>query len=256
MDLKQWWESRGKPAICIAEYNYREDFEKSERIPKSEFREKIKEFRQAEACPTSSAKNNNNTKTILQINDVHVPFEDKKTLDAVYNFIDYLDPDEIVIAGDFQDFHEVSKFDKDPMRSFNLQDEIDAGYKILKELSSKAQVHFIEGNHEARLKKWLWKNPELASLKVLEIDKLLNLDLLGIKYHPEKYICNDFIFYHGSVVRAHSSFSAKAELEKHGTSGSSGHTHRIGSFTKTDFRGTVAWYENGCLCNLKPHYVS
>ncbi|KKQ08154.1 MAG: hypothetical protein US20_C0023G0011 [Candidatus Pacebacteria bacterium GW2011_GWF1_36_5] len=196
------------------------------------------------------------TTKVVQINDTHIPYHDPKTLKAIFDFLDYFKPDKLIIAGDFLDFYELSKFDKNPARKFSLQDELDIAYKILKGFKELVpEIHFISGNHEQRLRRFLWKNPELSSLKVLEIAKLLNLDLLDIHYHEHNFIYNDFIFTHGGIVRKHSGYSAKAELDKHGTSGSSGHTHRLGSAYKTDHRGTITWFENGCTCLLEPEYI-
>lgn len=45
IDLKKWWESNGKPAICQAEYLYREQNKPCGHIPKKDFRELLKDFR-------------------------------------------------------------------------------------------------------------------------------------------------------------------------------------------------------------------
>jgi uncharacterized protein YprB with RNaseH-like and TPR domain len=45
MDLFSWWKKAGKPAICIAEYKYREDKKPCGHYTKKEFRENIKAFK-------------------------------------------------------------------------------------------------------------------------------------------------------------------------------------------------------------------
>ncbi len=35
-----------------------------------------------------------------------------------------------------------------------------------------------------------------------------------------------------------------------------GHTHRLGAFYHRDISDTYAAWENGCLCNLNPDYVT
>jgi predicted phosphodiesterase len=193
---------------------------------------------------------------ILQINDVHIPYHDKKTLKAVFEFTEYYKPDKLVIAGDFLDFYELSKFDKNPSRKSNLQDEITEAIEILGEFKKLIpEIHFIKGNHEDRLRSYLWKSPELSSLDALDLGSLLSLNRMNIDYHEHSYHFNKFIFTHGSKISQQSSYSARRELETHGTSGSSGHTHRLGASYKTDYRGTIGWFENGCLCNLNPEYI-
>lgn len=245
MDDKQlfyeWWKNNGCRGISYCEINYT-------KLTHKKIREYIKEF---------SKDNKPQTKQkIVQINDLHIPYHDKKTLDVFYKFLKDVKVDKIVIAGDLLDFYELSTFDKDPKRRFTIQDEIDICYEILKDLKALCpEIHFIKGNHESRLKKFLWKNPSLASIKVLELPKLLNLDSLGIEYHDLEYVYRKFRFTHGSIVRQDSGASAKAELLKYGSSMASGHTHRLSMFVKTDARGTVGAYEGGCMCELTPEYI-
>ena len=138
-----------------------------------------------------------------------------------------------------------------------IQDELDECHEFLKTLKELcSEIHFIKGNHEDRLRRFLWQNPSLASIKALELPKLLNLDLLEISYHEYEYILNGFRFTHGSIVRQDSGASAKAELLKYGSNLSHGHTHRLGSYLKTDSRGVTGAYEMGCLCGLNPEYIS
>lgn len=199
----------------------------------------------------------NKHKRIVQLTDLHIPFHDRKTLEAVFKFLEDFKPEQIILTGDVLDFYKLSNFDKDPFRLTTIQDEIDTAYPILKRLTELcSEVHFIRGNHEERLIRYLKRNPELASIKVLEIPKLLNLDTLGIHYHPYEYLYNGFRFTHGEFVRPDSGASAKAEALKYGSNTSSGHTHRFGSFYKSDARGTIGAFEMGCLCDLNPEYIN
>lgn len=245
MDDKQafhdWWVSNGRRGISYCENNYN-------KIPSLKIREYLKEFQ--------GEKKENKQQRIVQINDLHIPYHDKKTIEVFLKFLKDVKIDKLVIAGDLLDFYELSTFDKDPKRKFTIQDEIDQCYEILKEFKKYCpEIHFIKGNHESRLKRFLWKNPSLASIKVLELSKLLNLDSLDIYYHEFEYIFRKFRFTHGSIVRQDSGATAKAELLKYGGSMASGHTHRLGSYIKTDARGTVGAYEGGCMCDLQPEYI-
>jgi predicted phosphodiesterase len=245
MDEKQafheWWKNNGYRGISFCEINYN-------KISKGKIREYLKEF--------SNEKKEGKKVKVVQINDLHIPYHDKKTIEVFIKFLKDVKVDKLVIAGDLLDFYELSTFDKDPMRKFSIQDEIDQCYEVLKEFKLYCpEIHFIKGNHEDRLRRFLWKNPSLASIKVLELSKLLNLDTLGIEYHDFEYIFRKFRFTHGSIVRQESGASARAELMKYGSSMSSGHTHRLGSYLKTDARGTVAAYEGGCMCDLNPEYI-
>ncbi len=247
MDDKQqfydWWKSNGCRGISYCENNY-------DKITKRTIRKYLKEFEQ------EGAKKENPKQKIVQINDLHIPYHDKKTIEVFLKFLKDVKVDKLVIAGDLLDFYELSTFDKDPMRKYNIQDEIDQCYDILKEFKKYCpEIHFIKGNHEDRLRRFLWKNPSLASIKVLELSKLLNMDTLGIEYHDFEYIFRKFRFTHGTIVRQESGATAKAELLKYGGSMGSGHTHRLGFYIKTDARGTVGAYEGGCMCDLNPEYI-
>lgn len=236
-----WWKKHGCRGISFCEMNY-------SKLPRKELREYVKEFRKQNKSKKKQR--------IIQINDLHIPFHDKRTLEVFYKFLSDVRVDQLVIAGDLLDFYELSTFDKDPKRKFTIQDEIDQCYEVLKELKNYCpEIHFIKGNHEDRLRRFLWKNPSLASIKVLELPKLLNLDSLDVEYHDFEYIFRGFRFTHGEIVRQESGASAKAELLKYGSSMSSGHTHRLGMFIKTDARGTIGAYEAGCMCVLKPEYI-
>lgn len=236
-----WWKKHGCRGISFCEINY-------SKLPKKILREYVKEFRKQNTTKKKQR--------IVQINDLHIPFHDKRTLEIFYKFLSDVRVDQLVIAGDLLDFYELSSFDKDPKRKFTIQDEIDQSYEILKEFKVHCpEIHFIKGNHENRLKKFLWKNPSLASIKVLELPSLLNLDSLGIEYHDFEYIFRNFRFTHGSIVRQDGGASAKAELLKYGSNTSSGHTHRLAIFMKTDARGTVFAGEGGCMCGLTPEYI-
>ena len=192
--------------------------------------------------------------------DVHCPFQDKKALKSFYNFIKWFKPDVIINMGDLIDFYAISDFVKDPIRALKLQEELDEGRVVLEEVRNicpKAEIHFIYGNHENRLKKYKWSNAkEFNSLRNLELEKLLDFDSLNIISHPNgmmKY--KGVIVKHGNVVRKFAGYTAKAEFEKNGMSGVSCHTHRLATYRHTNESGDYIWIEAGCLCKLNAEYL-
>lgn len=255
MDAKeqfyQWWVENGKRGISFCECN------RPEGVSLSQARKWVQEFKGV-ANPITKHKPKYRSKSkIVQLTDLHIPFQDNKSLNAVYDLLDNINPHQIVLTGDIFDFYELSKFDKNPDRKLTIQDEINEGFKVLKTLSSLCpEIHFVKGNHEDRLRRFLWQNPSLASLNVLELPNLLRLNELGIIYHDFEYIYNQFRYTHGSIIRSESGASAKAELMKYGSSMAHGHTHRLGMYLKTDARGTIGAYEMGCLCLTNPEYIN
>lgn len=197
---------------------------------------------------------------VVTINDLHVPYHNEKMVRNLVRLLEEEQPDEIILKGDMVDFYDLSRFDKNPERINKLQEELDILYRILlvfRASCPNAKIVYIMGNHEDRLRRYLWKNATaLSSLRALRFEELLHLEELEIELCEFNYMVNGFEFSHGEVVRQHSSYSAKAEYEKRGGSGCSGHTHRMGSFCKTTSRGTYGWWEDGCACDLTPEYVS
>lgn len=152
------------------------------------------------------------------LSDIHIPFQDDETLRNVFDCIVNNQPKNIVLCGDILDCYSISKFCKRPDRTRNLRDEIAIFYKLMKELKKEipnTEIHYVLGNHEARLEKLVLENPGLFGLKELSPQKLFRLDELGIYYHKTKVVLNDFIYYHGDVVRKESSYSAKQECIDH-----------------------------------------
>jgi len=71
------------------------------------------------------------------------------------------------------------------------------------------------------------KAEELSDLRCMKLKELLELDKFNIEF-KKTFTFRKVLFKHGNIVRQHSSYSAKAEMDKEGTSGASGHTHRLG----------------------------
>ena len=205
------------------------------------------------------------TKLAVIVNDLQVPFHDVASVKAVLKFVAEVKPDALVLNGDIGDFYEVSDFDKDPARKTNLQTELAAVRTVIDAFAAaapKAKKFWNDGNHEDRLRRYLWKHPELASLETLTIPSQLKLAKYGFEYHPygEGFWLNrKFFVVHGDIVRSKSSFTARAMYERYLCSGISGHTHRLGSYYNVahtvDGPEVFGWWENGCLCAMTPEYV-
>jgi hypothetical protein len=203
------------------------------------------------------------TKLII-VNDLQIPFEDPKTLRAVERFWDDLRPDIEVYNGDLIDFYNVSSFDKNPSRRFKLQDELDATRTWLyrrAEANPDARRIEDDGNHEDRLRRYLWKyGKELSGLRALELDSLLGFDELKVEHLPYGSVI-DLLGYrieHGhksSTSRAYPVNVARFQALATGSSGLCGHTHRFSTYSWTDARGSHSYIENGCLCRFNMEYA-
>lgn len=206
--------------------------------------------------------------TSLHYGDVHYPFQDDAAVRVLYAITKDLQPDLVVCHGDLLDCYKISRFQKNPHHRVTLQREIELAAEHLGTmagLAPNAEKRLYKGNHEDRVRRLVWEmaqsdaSAQLLTLPgvaaSLELPTLLGLKALGWDwYESRSTLFEKMILKHGDVVRKHSAMTAKGEWEKYGTSGISGHTHRMGSFFHRDQNGSQGWWEHGCLCNLEPDY--
>ena len=202
--------------------------------------------------------------------DTHVPFQDPAALRVVQGIVRDVKPDVLLNVGDLVDSWQISRFDKDPARRDTLQDNIDEARQHLAEMAQCAPAArrvLLEGNHEARLTKAIWRLEgaarELPRLRIFQREvtwpRLLELEAVGWEWVPTQEqsrtaILPKIITKHGEVVRKWSGSTARGEWERYGRSGLSGHTHRLGDFLRRDHNGVARWVETGCTCLLEAPY--
>jgi hypothetical protein len=174
-----------------------------------------------------------------------------------------------VAGSDGLDFYRLSRFSKNPVRakSVTLQHEIDmwqAGQREWKDASPEATIFYLIGNHEDRLRRWIWDHDEFAELDALELYNLLGFPKLGIPWNKEKgeeghreLDLGALLIEHGRYVRKYSAYTAKAHIEeeRHARSIVHGHTHRGGSYLTRTRDRIIQAQECFCLCRLDPEYV-
>lgn len=204
--------------------------------------------------------------------DIHFPFHDQRALNIRNQILDFLRPGIVVDHGDTGNCDAISAFPKDPFNRVSLGAEFQMMARDFGEvhaITPRAEHIWLEGNHEERLKRLVWNAAEKRDLaevltldtvaEALTWDKLLGLDGLGwevVPYPKAKLLFDRLVVVHGSTIRTHSAYSAKAEHDRYGKSGVSGHTHRRGSYYHTDFNGTNAWHELGMLGAIRSDYVA
>lgn len=128
----------------------------------------------------------NQSKRALIIPDCHIPFEDKRAYNLMLKVGKSINPEEIVILGDYADFYDVNSHGKDPGIETRLSVEIELVIERLEELRHlfpSANIVYIEGNHEYRLGRYIQnKAPELFGF--VSVPDLLSLKDLSIKFIP------------------------------------------------------------------------
>ena len=207
--------------------------------------------------------------TWVVLNDIQIPFEDKIVLNnLILPFIADLHPHGVILNGDVVDMYSISDFDKNPLTPASLGVEIAGARKLMLKLSKIVKEGiWLGGNHEDRLRKWVWKNPSLLSkfpLKVrenivteLDIPSIFGISDYGFQWSPygAHHMLGKLMVTHGNMVSKHSGLTARAHFDKYGTSILIGHTHRLGVYYKRDARGVHGAWENGCLCKMTPEYA-
>lgn len=199
----------------------------------------------------------------VTVADAHAPYHDPNAVALAAKVIKWWNPDILVHNGDNVDFSALSKFDPNPARRFRAQDEVDiAQSQVLIPLNGATRKGckkiLLPGNHDLRLLKLMWRQPELFSVRALHLPALFEVEKLGMEYVGYGTVINEsLLITHGTRVSQHSGYSARSELAAIGYvySTITGHVHRSG---RHDFRGADGRIRVGqecpCLCGLKPDY--
>lgn len=196
----------------------------------------------------------------LFVPDPHIPDNNPEVTRILFNFARWFQPHKCFIMGDVLDCYMLSKYAKNPLHEFTVQDELDMAAEFFRELvdsvGPKCELIWLLGNHEARFKKYIWsKAPELASLRALNLQNLMDIDEevtiipynKGVNYHGRHVE-------HGKLVSGKSGYTAHRLIEKKMMSGCNGHTHRMGHVFKRCEGGEFDWVELGCIQNKKVEY--
>lgn len=167
-----------------------------------------------------------------------------------------------IFNGDFTDWYELSKYPKDPAVEKPIDHDLSAFHTMIGDvrhrLAEGEPIDVNPGNHEYRYELYLRSDAKkLTGLKILELPKLLKIEEYGATMHPKSgFMFGDTRVYHGETTRSHAGESAKYEMQKWGTSGTSGHVHRLAKHYRTTHGGTQVWTESGCLCQLDAEYMT
>jgi predicted phosphodiesterase len=196
--------------------------------------------------------------TILVIPDLHFPYEVRRAVQSCVRFGEQLKPDRVVLIGDVVDFYAVSRFDKNPLRKERLKDELHSAKEFFDYMQStipgKPKYDMLEGNHEDRLRKYLWRNaPEIADLGGTSVPELLGLASRGITWHPgtSPLHLGPLTLMHGNRIRKLGGATAKAISDEREQTIICGHSHRQGWVPHTSAAGLRGGYEMGCLCDYR-----
>lgn len=198
---------------------------------------------------------------LVSLSDMQAPFVDEPLLEAVERFMADWQPDDVMYNGDIEDAYDLSDFDKRPQRAFTIDTEHEWVRTMLDRhaaLVPNAKRVLIEGNHEARLTRYIWRQAGAIASHIKALPEILGLKKRGVAHvtYGKHVDYLGFVITHGNFVSSGSGMTARRHLMAYGSSGVCGHTHRLGSVSKTDMNGrTHTWHEQGCLCRVDLEYV-
>jgi hypothetical protein len=186
-------------------------------------------------------------KKVGLIGDLQVPFHDPKAIDCCFNYLLQQGIDSLLINGDLVDFMDISDYEKDP-RKRDFEGEYDTTIAMLifiKQVFPEIPIYYnLSANHEYRWERYMRKKaPELLGLKLFEIEDLLKLDDIGIKYFKNidhikvgklPVIHGDTVFSRGSGV-----YPARTLWLRTKVSTLANHVHRTSSYTDKNFKGEM-----------------
>lgn len=191
--------------------------------------------------------------------DTHFPKEDKRKVSIMLKVLEEWKPTRLSFLGDLDDMDGPSRFSKGT-KSEVENSVLYSSSKVknflhkVREILPDSEIDYFMGNHEERWNAYIDTSAPAAA-DLITFDDLYDLSNLGINWwnysnEPVK-IFGDYHIHHGLSISRHSGQSAMKEHETFGVSGFSGHTHRLGLFTKTDMKGIHEWYECGHLVDVK-----
>ena len=210
---------------------------------------------------------------IVLLPDIHHPYQDKPAVGAVFNFIEYFKPNEIVLMGDAMEMRSIDhwKQEKKNMRHFEgkrlLFDYKSFNDEILEPLSklggNKCKKVYMGGNHEDWAEQLINTNPQLEGL--LEPQNALELKKKGWEWIPYKVVkdgnhyrgmhkVGKLTLFHGNYLGRYHAGQTSQAFDK---SVAYGHTHDIQMFTKVHMEDPTDYHSAqsiGCLCNRAPEF--
>lgn len=183
-----------------------------------------------------------------------LPLHDEQYLEALLGVIRYFRPARVVCHGDNLDLAAFSTFKNDPGYLQTIRQTVKTGYEYHARMREAAgadcEILYLEGNHEARIRKRLQDVlPEAAALAIAGDDvsvfsprHFLRLDELGIQYiapYGARVYREGIMYLHGEVIGSEGGDTTSKMIKKYGGRTAQGHTHRLGLNYHTE------WTEHG-----------
>lgn len=198
------------------------------------------------------------------LSDVHIPFHDNGVLKLFAAEAKKRRVAGILLNGDVLDFYKVSAHLRDPS-AMALKSEIDRGRKFfawLREQFPRVEIVYKEGNHEERLKHYIYRQaPELWGIDDITLQALVRLDDYGVRYIGDRRTIklgklpvvhgHEFARGFGSTVSPARTLFTKTKM-----SALCSHHHQTSSTSEKRLDDkTIKTWSIGCACDTKPDYM-
>jgi predicted phosphodiesterase len=198
------------------------------------------------------------------LSDAHIPYHVPLALESGVADLKKRNPDVILINGDWCDFYQVSRWQRDPSkRRFSEELKvIKASLEWLRSEFPKKRIIMKAGNHEERWDHFIWNRaPEIYDLANVQLPQLVELAKFGIEYVADQRIimAGKLPILHGHEFGSSSFFSpvnpARGAFLRTNHTVLVGHSHQTSSHADSDLMHseTFVW-SVGCLCGLTPAY--
>lgn len=207
------------------------------------------------------------SKSYVIVSDTQIPYDDRKALERVIEFIGDYQPDEVIHIGDLMDFPGPARWSKGTAEEFakhQLPGDIeDAKRRFLEPLRAvyDGPVGVIEGNHDERPRVYLSKYaPAVAGYDFYNFENLLSFHDYKIRKLPDFYEFTDgWVATHGHRggirLTQEAGKTALNAARRFNRNVVMGHTHRLGIARHTrGYAGNsdvVTGFEVGNLMNMK-----
>lgn len=214
--------------------------------------------------------------------DIHFPDHDEEALEVVRTAVSLLKPDHCLLLGDVLDCAVFSSYPNKTFLSEHKESyaksEVEPALEFLTFLNkhSKSNIHYLEGNHEARIERWAVGAGLLgkALFDSISPQAIFTKEIKDIKYTPYEIITDKRMGYvqiaqpsaqmrTGGLVAVHgwswAKHAARVHLEKsRSQSIVYGHTHRMALDSSRDpWSGNpILAFSPGTLSKLQPLYAT
>lgn len=200
--------------------------------------------------------------------DMQVPYEDKRSLAAVEQYMAAHTWDGYLNLGDLCDLNALSDYSKGKPGLVKLQDDVAHTFEcartilkrhaqILRTRNVTCRMVLLQGNHDERAERYVAANPGMK--EHFDVRKNLDLDNLRIEWirswaTGKLFKLGHAYFLHGNYINKYHAFKM---VEAYGSSVYYGHTHGImvaSKMTKTHGE-TFEAASLGCLCRYDQSYM-